>query len=204
MNRLALVCLGVLALPGPTPAQDPWIEAKAEELSGLYRHLHGHPELSLREVETARRIAEEMKAAGFEVATGVGGTGLVGLLKNGPGPTVLVRTDLDGLPVTEATGLPYASTVKTTDADGQAVGTMHACGHDLHMTCFVGAARWLADHKDRWSGTAMFVGQPAEERGLGARSMRNDRLYERFGRPDFALALHVAHDLETGKVGYCP
>ena len=198
---LALLCFMGLAAQA-APAEDPWVGERLEGLLDLYRYLHAHPELSFREVETARRIAEEFRRAGAEVTTGVGGHGIVGVLRNGEGPTVLVRTDLDALPVTEATGLPYASKVRVEDDAGRPVGVMHACGHDMHMTNAVGTARWLADHKDRWSGTVVLIGQPAEERGSGARAMLKDGLYERFPRPDFALALHVAHDLEAGKVGY--
>ncbi|HEX8202516.1 MAG TPA: amidohydrolase [Isosphaeraceae bacterium] len=206
--RFAAIALLALSPPagaaGPTPTEgaDPWVEGHLEELLGLYRHLHTHPELSFREVETSRRIAEELRKAGAEVTTGVGKLGVVGVLRNGPGPTVLVRTDLDALPVTEATGLPYASRATATDDDGNPVGVMHACGHDVHMTSLVGTARWLADHKGRWGGTVVLIGQPAEEKIGGAKAMLADGLYTRFPRPDFALALHVAHDLETGKVGY--
>ena len=195
---VALLALGAAAAAG----EDKWIEEHQGELLGLYRHLHGHPELSYHEVETAARIAAELRKAGAEVTEHVGGLGVVGVLRNGRGPTVLVRTDLDALPVTERTGLPFASTVTTKDDEGNAVGVMHACGHDLHMTCLVGTARWLADHKDRWAGTVLLIGQPAEERIGGARKMLDDGLYTRFPRPDAALALHVAHDLQTGKVGY--
>ena len=140
-----------------------------DELVALYTHLHTHPELSRQEVETSKRIAEELRKAGAVVTTDVGKLGVVGLLKNGDGPVVLVRTDMDALPVVEETGLPYASKVKTRDKAGREVGVMHACGHDIHMTSFVGTARWLADHRDRWSGTVVLVGQPAEEVVDGAR-----------------------------------
>ncbi len=186
------------------PAVDPWIAAHMPELDGLYKHLHTHPELSFQEHQTAARMAEELKKAGAEVTTGVGKVGVVGLLRNGPGPVVLVRTDMDALPVTEETGLPYASRQKATDKAGRTVGVMHACGHDVHMTCFVGTARWLADHKDRWSGTVLLVAQPAEEAIGGARAMLDDGLYSRFPRPDFALALHCTADQPTGTVHYCP
>jgi hippurate hydrolase len=207
--RLAAIALLAMSLPASgaeadhEPAgADPWLEAHLEELLGLYRHLHGHPELSFQEVETARRIAAELEVAGAEVTTGVGRLGVVGVLRNGRGPTVLVRTDLDALPVTEATGLPYASRATAEDDEGNTVGVMHACGHDLHMTSLVGTARWLADHKDRWNGTVLLIGQPAEEKIGGAKEMLADGLYTRFPKPDQALALHVAHDLEAGKVGY--
>jgi hippurate hydrolase len=127
---------------------------------------------------------------------------VVGVLRNGAGPTVLVRTDLDALPVVEDTGLPYASKVKTSDSAGREVGVMHACGHDVHMTCLVGTARWLAEHRDRWSGTVLLIGQPAEELVSGAKAMLDDGLYTRFPRPDYALALHVLNELPTGVVGY--
>jgi hippurate hydrolase len=178
------------------------IDAEAASLEALYKHLHTHPELSLMEVGTAARMAKELQALGFEVTTNVGGTGVVALLKNGPGPTVLVRTDLDALPITEHTGLPYASTVRTRDRQGNEVGAMHACGHDMHMTCWVGTARVLASMKDRWSGTLMFIGQPAEEIGSGARMMLDDGLFKRFPKPDYALALHCDARLQTGRVAY--
>jgi hippurate hydrolase len=193
----------VLLLMGWAARADSWIDSHQDALLNLYRHLHSHPELSWQEVETAKRVAAELRQAGAEVTTAVGKNGLVGVLKNGPGPTVLIRTDLDALPVTEATGLPFASTAMARDDQGNSVNVMHACGHDMHMTVLVATARWLADHKDAWSGTVVFVGQPAEEKVSGAKAMLDDGLYKRFPKPDFALALHVAEDLETGKVGYC-
>jgi hippurate hydrolase len=181
---------------------EPGIGAHLTELVALYRHLHSHPELSFREEETARRIAEELKKTGADVTTGVGKLGVVGVLKNGSGATVLVRTDLDALPVVEETGLRYASKVKTTDSTGREVGVMHACGHDVHMTCLVGTAQWLAEHRDRWSGTVVLIGQPAEELVGGAKAMLEDGLYTRFPRPDYALALHVMNEIPSGIVGY--
>jgi amidohydrolase len=163
------------------------------DLLDLYTWLHAHPELSGYETLTSARIAAELAAAGFDVTTGVGGTGVVGVLLNGAGPVVLVRTDMDALPVTERTGLPYAST----RAD-----VMHACGHDLHMTISVGVARALAASRSRWSGTLILVGQPAEETGAGARAMLDDGLFTRFPRPHFNLALHADPCLEAGKLGY--
>ncbi len=206
---LVLVAAGTLPARGQQaastpPAAEPWIAAHRTELDALYKHLHTHPELSFQEHETARRIAEELRKAGAEVTTGVGRVGVVGVLRNGPGPVVLVRTDMDALPVTEETGLLYASRQKATDKAGRSVGVMHACGHDVHMTCFVGTARWLADHKDRWSGTVLLVAQPAEEAIGGARAMLDDGLYSRFPRPTFALALHCTADQPTGTVHYCP
>jgi amidohydrolase len=190
--------------PGPrAAASEAWLDEQAPSLLALYHHLHSHPELSWHEVETARRIASELREAGVEVTEGVGKMGIVGVLCNGEGPTVLVRTDLDALPVPEDTGLSYASRVTTTDDAGKTVGVMHACGHDVHMACFVGTARWLAAHKDQWRGTVVLVGQPAEEKVGGAEGMLDDGLYERFPKPDYALALHVADDVPTGRVTFC-
>src|SRR5512142_626517 len=183
-------------------ADDAWFRERREDLLGLYQHLHRHPELSFREVNTARRIAEELKKAGANVTTEVGQLGVVGVLKNGAGPIVLVRTDLDALPVAEETGIPYASQERTTDRSGKEVSVMHACGHDVHMTCLVGVARWLAEHKARWSGPVLLIGQPAEEVAGGAKAMLDDGLYTRFPKPDYALALHVTHDQPTGTVAY--
>jgi len=171
------------------------------KLFDLYKHLHAHPELSFKEEQTAARIAGELKNLGFEVTAKVGGHGLVGVLKNGSGPTVLVRTDLDALPVKEQTGLPYASKAEAVDETGNDVEVMHACGHDVHMTVFVGVARLLTQHKDHWKGTLVMIGQPAEERGAGARAMLKDGLFTRFPKPDYCLALHVKPDLPAGSVG---
>jgi amidohydrolase len=171
-------------------------------LDVLYQWLHAHPELSGREIETAARIASELEAAGFEVTTGVGGTGVVGVLRNGNGPAVLVRTDMDALPIAERTGVSYASEVRVKDNAGSGVGVMHACGHDVHMSVFVGAARALAEARGQWQGTLVMIGQPAEETGSGARAMLKDGLFTRFPRPDYNLALHVDPSLEAGKIGY--
>jgi amidohydrolase len=182
---------------------DPWIAQHLDGLTALYTYLHTHPELSFQEVETAKRIAAELEKIGAAVTTGVGKLGVVGVLKNGEGPVVLVRTDMDALPVVEETGLPYASKVKARDKAGREVGVMHACGHDIHMTCLAGVARWLADHRDRWAGTVVFVAQPAEEAVDGARGMLDDGLYSRFPKPNFALALHCRPDVPVGSVSYC-
>ena len=179
-----------------------WLDRHQSELVSYYKELHQNPELSFQEVETAKRIARELKAIGAEVVEGVGRHGVVGVLKNGPGATVLVRTDLDALPVIEATQLDYASKVRVKDAEGKSIGVMHACGHDIHMTCLVGVARWLAEHRDRWSGTVVLIGQPAEELVSGARAMLDDGLYSKFPKPDFALALHVTNDQPTGVIAY--
>ncbi len=166
------------------------IAADFEHLQTLYKHFHTHPELSLHEQQTSARLAAELKALGFTVTEKVGGYGVVGVLKNGRGPTVLVRTDMDALPVTERTGLPYASKQHVRDKNGNDVGVMHACGHDMHMTCWIGTARVLSNMKDRWSGTLVFIGQPAEEVGAGAKAMLADGLFQRFPKPDYCLALH--------------
>jgi len=194
--------LGLAATAAEPGAADPSVDAHLDKLIGLYKHLHTHPELSFKEFETSKRVADELKKAGAEVTSGVGKLGVVGVLRNGEGPTVLVRADMDALPVTEATGLPYASTVKATAGGKEEVGVMHACGHDMHMTCLIGAARWLSEHKDRWKGTVVLIGQPAEEMIGGARAMLEDGLYTRFPRPDYALALHVISDQPTGTVAY--
>ncbi len=173
-------------------------------LESLYEYLHSHPELSFHEEETSKYLAEEMRKIGYDVTENVGGFGVVCVLKNGKGPTVLVRADTDALPVKEETGVSYASTVIKTDDAGNDVSVMHACGHDVHMTCWTGTARLLASMKDQWKGTLVFIAQPAEERGGGAKAMLADSLYEKFPLPDYALALHVSASLETGKVGYSP
>jgi len=171
-----------------------------EHLGALFLYFHRNPELSFQETETAARLAKELRKAGAKVTTGVGGTGVVGLLRNGEGPTVLVRADMDGLPIREESGLEYASTRSQTEADGSEVPVMHACGHDVHMTSLVGTARRLMAERDRWSGTVMLIGQPAEERIGGAKAMLEDGLYTRFGVPDYALGLHVMTGGATGKV----
>jgi hippurate hydrolase len=203
---LLLILLGVpgsSADPKP-PAADikKLIADNLPHLEALYKHLHSHPELSLREVQTAARLAKELREIGFEVTEKVGGTGIVGVLRNGAGPTIMVRTDMDALPVLEQTGLPYASRVSVRGADGLETGVMHACGHDMHMTCWVGTARVLAALKDKWKGTLVFIGQPAEEIGTGARMMLGDKLFERFPRPDYALALHCDGRIAHGTVSY--
>jgi hippurate hydrolase len=172
------------------------------QLEALYKHFHTHPELSLLEEQTAARLSRELKEIGFEVTDAVGGHGIVGVLKNGTGPTVLVRTDMDALPVIERTGLPYASQVRTRNKDGVDVGVMHACGHDMHMTCWVGTARRLLAMKDQWQGTLVFIGQPAEEVGKGARMMLEDGLFKRFPKPDYCLALHCDARTQHGTVSY--
>lgn len=200
---LSVVLAAPLVARSPARAETPreWAAAHVAELVELYQHFHSHPELSFQEKETAARLAKELRGAGVEVTEGVGGTGVVGVLKNGKGPTVMLRADLDALPVTEQTGLAYASKVKVKDASGADVGVMHACGHDIHITNLVAMARYFSTHKDKWAGTLIFLGQPAEERGSGAKAMLNDKLFERFSKPDYALALHCDSTLPSDQVG---
>jgi amidohydrolase len=178
------------------------VDAAYAKGEALYIDLHKAPELSFHETATAARIATELRTLGFDVTTGVGGTGVVAVLKNGAGPTVLLRTELDALPVTEATGLPFASTVHTKDDSGNDVGVMHACGHDLHMAAVVSTARIMAGDRSHWHGTLVVIGQPAEERTSGARAMIADGLLTRFPRPDFAIAVHDDPRYPSGTIGY--
>src|SRR5438309_10174417 len=181
-------------------------------LLAIYKDIHSHPELSTSEEKTSALVAKELRATGCEVTENFGKYdkpnlkcyGVVGIMKNGTGPTVLVRTDLDALPVEEDTGLPYASKVTTKDDNGREVHVMHACGHDAHMSAFIGTARALQQLKDEWAGTIMFVGQPAEEAVGGARALLKGGLYNRFGKPDFALGFHDKADLQTGHIGVTP
>lgn len=169
-------------------------------LAGLFDWLHRNPELSFLETRTAARLAKELRAAGFEVTEGVGGTGVVAIMKNGPGPLVMMRADMDGLPMLEKSGLPNASKAMQKDMEGNMVPVAHSCGHDVHMTSLVGTARRMAAERKNWSGTLMLIGQPAEERIGGALAMMKDGLYQRFGKPDYALGLHVKADMATGTV----
>lgn len=177
-------------------------EPELGALVDLYKDFHAHPELSLKETRSASRIAERFRAAGLTVTEGVGGHGVVGVLKNGAGPTVLIRGDMDALPVTEKTGLDYASEVTVLRDDGTTAGVMHACGHDVHMTVLVGTVERLARTADAWRGTLVAIAQPAEEIGAGARAMLADGLFRRFPRPDYNLALHVSSDMAAGTLGY--
>lgn len=169
-------------------------------LKALFEHFHKNPELSHREFETSKRLAGEIRNLGYDVTEGVGGTGVVAILKNGAGPTVMIRADMDGLPVKEDNSLAYKSTATQKDIDGIVKPVMHACGHDTHITSLVGTARQMAARKDQWSGTLVLIGQPAEERISGARMMLQDGLYERFPKPDYALAFHVSAGQPTGTV----
>lgn len=183
---------------------EPVADTVARDLPGLmetYRDLHANPELSFQEVRSAKIMADAARKAGFTVTEKVGRTGVVAVLKNGPGPTVLIRADMDGLPVVEQTGLPFASTKRGTSTAGVESGIMHACGHDTHMTAWIETARLMAARKAEWSGTLVMIGQPAEEMGLGALEMLKDGLYTRFPKPDYTLAFHDTPELAAGVVG---
>lgn len=200
MHRLLLLSLGVslsvhaVDLVGVVAKEVP-------SLTELYKELHANPELSLHEEQSAARVAAELRKVGIEVTEKVGGHGIVGVLKNGDGPVILVRTDLDALPVREQTDLPYSSSKTTKDDLGREVSVMHACGHDMHMACFVGTARTLVQLRDQWRGTLVMIGQPAEERVLGVRLMLRAGLFSKFPKPDKALALHCSADMPHGTVG---
>ncbi|RDC59734.1 Hippurate hydrolase [Alteripontixanthobacter maritimus] len=178
--------------------------ADMPDLMELYRDLHANPELSFQEVETAKKLAARMRALGFTVTEKVGRTGVVAVMENGPGPVVMLRADMDGLPVVEQTGLPYASKRTATPASGVTTGVMHACGHDTHMAAWIGSAQLLAERKDEWSGTLVMIGQPAEELGEGALAMLEDGLFTRFPKPDYVLAFHDAAQFPAGMIGYSP
>lgn len=205
-KALCAVGFGVLFLAGSALADDLRrdIDRDYPYLEDLYKTLHANPELSFMEVETAARMADEFRAQGLDVTEKVGKTGVVGVLRNGAGPTVMLRADMDGLPVEEQTGLPYASTRRGLTHFGEEQPTMHACGHDVHMTVLIGALRQLVERRDDWSGTLVVIAQPAEELGLGALAMLQDGLFERFPRPDFNVALHDSASLPAGQVAYSP
>ena len=216
MHKLFLVGAVLAVLASGVAAQQTSLDAMIDrDLASwltTYRNLHAAPELSHREEKTSAFVAAELRKLGFTVTERIGkyenaqwnGYGVVAILKNGPGPTVLVRTELDALPVEEKTGVTYASQVKTKNDAGVDVSVMHACGHDIHMTSFLGTAKMLTELKSRWSGTLIMLGQPAEETGDGSAAMLRDNLYGNFPKPDFAIALHDKAELETGKVGYTP
>lgn len=189
----------------PAQASSPLGDAIAADypyLDALFKHLHAHPELSMQEAETADRLAQELEQLGYTVTRNIGKTGLVGTLRNGEGPVLMIRADMDALPVQEKTGLPYASTRRQVNLEGEEVPVMHACGHDMHVTTLVGVARRMVALKDQWHGTLLLVGQPAEEALGGARAMVADDLYGRVGRPDHALALHVIAKYPAGKIAF--
>ncbi|HEY6216441.1 MAG TPA: amidohydrolase [Pyrinomonadaceae bacterium] len=216
MRKLLLVgaiCVALaVSVNGQQLSLDAMIDRDIASWITTYKNLHTTPELSHREEKTSAFVAGELRKLGFTVTERIGkyenaqwsGYGVVGVLRNGPGPTVLVRTELDALPVEEKTGLAYASQVKSKNDAGLDVSVMHACGHDIHMTSFLGTAKMLTELKSRWSGTLIMLGQPAEETGDGANAMLRDNLYANFPKPDFAIALHDKPELETGKVGYTP
>lgn len=202
---LAAGC-AVAALATPVQANE-LRDALAEDMPGLmelYRDLHANPELSFQEVETAAKLAERARALGFEVTEKVGKTGVVAVMRNGAGPTVMLRADMDGLPLEEKTGLPYASKRTAVPASGVETGVMHACGHDTHMAAWVGAAQLLSERKQEWSGTLVMILQPAEELGEGALAMLEDGLYTRFPKPDYVLGFHDAAQFPAGMIGYSP
>lgn len=205
-SLIAIAATFMLAAPAHTQtdiAAD--VEADYDAvLEELFLDFHRNPELSYMETRTAGIIAAQLREAGADVTEGVGGTGVVGVMRNGEGPTVLVRADMDGLPLVEASGLDYASTARQTGIDGVESAVMHACGHDVHITSLIGAARQLAARRDSWNGTILFVAQPAEERIGGARAMMEDGLYERFPKPEYALAFHVSSNLPTGTIAMQP
>lgn len=180
------------------------VETVYPDAHALYLDIHQNPELSSHETRTAAKLATRLRSLGYEVTEHLGGTGIVALLKNGPGPTIMLRTELDALPVEEKTGLAYASKVRTKDDAGHDVPVMHACGHDLHMAAIFATAAVMAHGKDTWHGTLMLIGQPAEETISGAKAMIDDGVFKRFARPDLVLALHVGNELPAGKVGITP
>ncbi|CAA9520620.1 MAG: N-acetyl-L,L-diaminopimelate deacetylase [uncultured Sphingosinicella sp.] len=199
---LLTAALAALATPAHADTLSDAVAKDMPSLLTLYRDLHANPELSMQEVKTSAKLAAEAKKLGFQVTTGVGKTGVVAVMKNGPGPTLLMRADMDGLPVVEQTGLPFASKVRGTSRAGGETGIMHACGHDTHMTAWVGAARRLAAMKDQWSGTLVMILQPGEETSEGAQAMLADGLYTRFPKPSHVLAFHDSAGLPAGTIGY--
>ncbi len=203
LSTVAVSSMLLTAVPSGATDLKEAVDGDYGYLENLYKWFHANPELSFQEDDTSARVAAELEKLGIDVTTGVGGYGVVGVLENGTGPTVLVRADMDGLPVPEKSGKPYASKAIGKGEQGEDLPVMHACGHDVHMTSMIGTARRLVDMKDQWSGTVVFVGQPAEERVGGAIAMIEDGLFERFPLPDYNLALHVGAD-EAGKVGITP
>lgn len=203
-SALALMGAGAALLAAPAQADElrDAVAADLPALVELYKDLHANPELSFQEVETAKKLAARARALGFEVTEGVGKTGVVAVLKNGPGPVVMLRADMDGLPVIEQTGLPYASKRRAIPATGIETGVMHACGHDTHMAAWIGTAQQLVKRRAQWSGTLVMILQPAEEIGEGAKAMLDDGLYTRFPKPDYVLAFHDAAQFPAGQIGY--
>lgn len=203
MNRILVIVSMLILTPMAVAAEELAQAVLADyknHLGALFVDLHTHPELSFLEERTAAKMADELRAAGFEVTEHIGGTGIVAIMNNGDGPMVMMRADMDGLPVEEKSGLSYASVDTQTNLAGDLMPVMHACGHDVHMTSLVGTARRMAATRDAWSGTLMLIGQPAEEAGGGAKAMMQDKLWKRFGKPDVALAFHVAPGIEAGSI----
>ncbi len=198
----AVICF--MGAPAQADELKDALAADMPELMELYRDLHANPELSFEEVETATKMAVRFRALGFDVTEQVGKTGVVGVMKNGDGPTVMLRADMDALPLVEKTGLPFASTKRATPASGVETGVMHACGHDTHMAGLIGAAQLLAERKGQWSGTLVLIAQPAEELGEGAVAMLEDGLFTRFPKPDYVVGFHDAAGTPAGAVGYAP
>jgi len=199
-----LLAASVLAAPAPAATLNEAVQADMPQLMVLYRDLHANPELSMQEVRSPAKLAAEMRKLGFTVTEKVGKTGVVSVMKNGEGPVLMIRADMDGLPVVEQTNLPFASKVRATARSRVETGVMHACGHDTHMTTFIGTARRLAAMKDQWSGTLVMILQPGEETGEGARIMLEDGLYTRFPKPSTVLAFHDAAALPAGVIGITP
>jgi amidohydrolase len=205
-SKLTAAALMLTMVTAPAAA-DPLADQVRQDMPSLmaiYRDLHANPELSMQETRSAAKMAAEAKKLGFEVTTGVGKTGVVAVMKNGPGPVLMLRADMDGLPVIEQTGLPFASKVRATSVAGVESGVMHACGHDTHMTTWIGAARRLAAMKSQWSGTLVMIAQPGEEIGVGAKAMLDDGLYTRFPKPSHVIAFHDAASLPAGTIGITP
>jgi hippurate hydrolase len=197
----AAIAAGLLSGAAPAATVREGVQADMPKLMALYRDLHANPELSFQETTSAAKLAAEMRKLGFDVTEKVGKTGVVAVMKNGPGPVLMLRADMDGLPVSEQTGLPFASKATGKLPDGSPTPVMHACGHDTHMTTWIGTARRLAAMKDQWSGTLVMIAQPAEEIGAGAEAMLKDGLYTRFPKPDVAIAFHDAASLPAGVIG---
>jgi hippurate hydrolase len=200
--RAGVAAVALMAVPAQADELRDAVAADLPALVELYKDLHVNPELSFQEVETAKKLAARARAMGFEVTEGVGKTGVVAVMTNGDGPTVMLRADMDGLPVIEQTGLPYASKRRAVPQTGIETGVMHACGHDTHMAAWIGTAQQLVARRDQWSGTLVMILQPAEEIGEGAKAMLDDGLYTRFPKPDYVLAFHDAAQAPAGHIGY--
>ena len=205
LKSTLLLSLLALAMQGSAHAAAPLSDAVSQvydaKLKDLFLYFHQNPELSTMEHQTSARLADELASLGYTVHRNIGGTGIVALLENGEGPLVMFRADMDGLPVEEKSGLAYASRAKQIDPNGNEVFVMHACGHDVHITSLVGTAQIMAERRDEWQGTLMLIGQPAEERVMGAAAMRADNIWDRFGQPDYAMAFHVTSAMPTGMLG---